>query len=111
MAEVSITINGRHYGISCEDGQEARVRDLGHYVDARLKDIARAGAANSEAHLLVLTTLLLADEIFDLRNDVSYLDAQVRQTEEVRNEEGALVGAIEQIAERIEKVAGRIQNA
>ena len=73
MAEVSITINGRTFGISCEDGQEQRVHDLGRYVDARLKEIAKAGAASNESHLLVLTTLMLSDEIFDLRNDVRKL--------------------------------------
>ena len=77
MAEVSLTINGRTFGISCEDGQEQRVLDLGRYVDARLKDIARAGAAASESHLLVLTALMLSDEVFDLRNEIHALGGRV----------------------------------
>ena len=66
MAEVTLSINGRDYGISCDDGQEQRVQDLGMYVDSRLRDIAKAGAASNESHLLVLTSIMLADEIFDL---------------------------------------------
>jgi len=111
MAEVNITINGRRYGISCENGQEQRVLDLGAYVDSRLKEIARAGAASSEAHLLVLTALMLSDEVFDLRNDVAYLDGQVRQTHGTQTDEAELAGTIEHIAERIEQIAGRIQKA
>ena len=112
MAEVNITINGRTYGISCEDGQEKRVHELGKYVDARLKEIAKAGAASSESHLLVLTSLMLSDEIFDLRSDVRILSSQLSAavgTEEKDETEVAL--AIGMLADRIERIASRIQNA
>lgn len=54
MAEVTLEINGRNYGITCEDGQEQRVKDLGVYVDSRLKEITKAGAASNDMHLMVL---------------------------------------------------------
>ena len=114
MAEVNININGRSFGIACEDGQEQRVMDLSHYVDSRLKDIASAGAATNESHLLVLTTLLLADEVFDLRNDVNTLNqnmgqgAQANENQMSANDEAAVAGAIEDLADRIERIAGRI---
>lgn len=108
MAEVNITINGRSFGISCEDGQEQRVSDLGHYVDSRLKDIAKVGAASNESHLFVLTTLLLADEVFDLRND---LGSKVKGKEANQNDEAAVAEALDQLADRIDQIASRIQNA
>ena len=111
MAEVNITINGRSFGISCEDGQEQRVLDLSQYVDSRLKDIAKAGAASNEAHLFVLTTLLLADEIFDLRNDVGSMSQNLQSAQANQNEEVAVAGAIEDLASRIDRIASRIQNA
>lgn len=111
MAQVDITIHGRSYGISCQDGQEQRVIDLGHYVDARIKDIAKAGGAMSESHLLVLTTLMLADEVFDLRDNLGDLSDQVRRDEANQNEEAVMVDVIEGLAGRIDTVAKRIQNA
>ncbi|HOO81469.1 MAG TPA: cell division protein ZapA [Alphaproteobacteria bacterium] len=111
MAEVNITINGRSFGISCEDGQEQRVLDLSHYVDSRMKDISKAGAASSEAHLMVLTTLLLADEVFDLRNDVGSMSENLQSAQANQNEEAAVAGAIEDLASRIDRIASRIQNA
>ena len=111
MAQVNITINGRSFGISCEDGQEQRVTDLSHYVDGRLKDIAKAGAATNESHLLVLTGLLLADEIFDLRKDVGSINENLQTAQANQNEEAAVAGAIEDLAERIDRIASRIQNA
>jgi cell division protein ZapA len=111
MAEINITINGRTFGISCEDGQEQRVVDLGRYVDARLKEIAKAGAAASESHLLVLTTLMLSDEIFDLRNEVHALGGQINQSQANQNDEEAVANQIGLLAERIERIAHRIQSA
>lgn len=111
MAEVTLTINGRNFGISCDDGQEQRVIDLGHYVDARLKDISRAGAASSESHLLVLTSLLLADEIFDLRDNVSALGGDANQARTLNEDELAVAQAIDTLAERIENIAERVQSA
>ncbi len=111
MSEVNITINGRSFGISCEDGQEQRVADLSHYVDSRLKDIAKAGAASNEAHLLVLTTLLLADEVFDLRNDVGSMSQNLETAQANENNEAAVAHAIDDLADRIDRIASRIQNA
>ena len=111
MGEVNITINGRNYGISCQDGQEQRVNDLGKYVASRLQDIAKAGAANSENHLLVLTTLMLADEIYDLRENMGAVSQQMEATQANQNDEAEVVDAIGQLADRIERIAKRIQNA
>ncbi len=111
MAEITLTINGRNFGISCDDGQEQRVMDLGHYVDGRLKDISRAGAASNEAHLLVLTSLMLADEVFDLRNQISNLGGEDQNVESIKQDELVIAQAIDHLAERIDTIAGRIQKA
>ena len=109
MAEITLTINGRNFGIACDDGQEQRVMELGHYVDSRLKDIARAGAASNESHLLVLTALMLADEIFDLRDSVSELGGQAQDSQVMQQDELVIAQAIDHLADRIETIASRIQ--
>ena len=111
MAELNLMINGRSFGISCDDGQEQRVIDLGHYVDSRLKDIARAGAANNETHLLVLTALMLTDEIFDLREKVSDLGGQAEHANTLQADELVIAQAIDHLAERIDTIADRIKAA
>ena len=60
MAEVTITLNGRAYEIACDAGQEGRIVDLAAYIDQRLSQIARSGGAYNDAHLMVLTSLVLA---------------------------------------------------
>ncbi len=112
MAEISITINGRNYGIACDDGQERRVQELARYVDVRLREIARAGGATNESHLLVLTTIILADEIADMKaSGVPMIQQQatpvgVRMSDE---DEEAIVSAIDLLASRIDAIAGSLQ--
>ena len=109
MAEVSLTIHGRNYNISCEDGQEQRVQGLGRYVDSKLREIAKAGAATTESHLLVLTALLLADEIVDLRDNIAILGDQAEMSTRFQQEEALMVRAIDSLAGRIDIIAERLQ--
>lgn len=111
MAELTLTINGRNYGIACEDGQEQRVMDLAHYVDSKMKDIAAAGAGTSESHLLVLTSLMMADETFDLRDQVGELGNQAEQAGVSQNDELIVAQAIDSLADRIDTIAERIKAA
>ena len=111
MAELTLTINGRNYGISCEDGQEQRVLDLGHYVDAKMKDIGKAGAATSESHLLVLTALMLSDESFDLRDQLSQAGGAPQSSESSQQDELVIAQAIDHLAERIDTIASRVAKA
>ncbi len=111
MAEVNVAINGRNFAIHCEDGQEQRLTDLGHYVDARLKGVSQAGAANNEAHLLVLTALILADEVFELRDEASNLEQHVRSAQSNQNNDADIAQAINELSQRIDSASTRIQNA
>lgn len=117
MAEISITINGRNYGIACDDGQEKRVRELASYVDARLREIARAGAASNESHLLVLTSIILADEIAEARSGIHQHAARTAAAAQppisgvhmTEDDEEAIVSAIDLLAARIDSIAGHLQ--
>ncbi len=115
MSEVTLKINSRGYSLACDDGQEQRLVDLGHYVDGHLQNIAQAGAATNEAHLLVLTSLVLADEIYELRDTVAQLQNSMPQksSEDSANRSGdddvLIAEAIDHLAGKIENIAARIQ--
>ncbi len=40
MALVGVTVNGRSYQVSCDDGQEERVMTLAEYLDERVAEFA-----------------------------------------------------------------------
>lgn len=108
MAEVSVNINGRKYGMECDDGQESRVVDLGQYVDHKVKQIASAGAASGESHLLVLTSLMLADEVMELKKYVANGNTAPADFTTSAEDEALIVKAIDHLAGRIEAIAARM---
>jgi len=110
MARVEISLNNRDYAVACEDGQEARLREISAFADAKMRALAAAKPTASEAQLLVLTMLTLADQIFDLRAEV----AKAR-TGSASGVDGALEErfalAIETLAKRVNAVAKKLANA
>jgi len=63
MASVPITINGRRYEIACDTGQEGQLSRLGRYVDDRVRQLSASVGPLGENKLLVMVSLLLADEL------------------------------------------------
>lgn len=112
MAEVTININGRSYDIACDNGQEGRVVDLAAYIDQRLQQISRSGAAYNDTHLMVLTLLVLADEIFDLRAGEQGPKAARAATQLAStNDDQIVLQALERLTQRIDGIASRVQSA
>jgi cell division protein ZapA len=112
MPQVNVTIHNRPYQIACEDGEEAHDRKLADYIDRRVTDLAQKsgvpGPAGqiTEARLLVMASLLIADELGDAYDDLEELrkappktvpdPATVKMAEEAR---GAASAAKAQLAE------------
>jgi cell division protein ZapA len=75
MAQVTLRINGYAYTIGCKDGEEKHLEAMGAEVGRRI-DIVRASAGPSgESRMLVMAALLMADDIFELRNKLGAADA------------------------------------
>ena len=70
MAQVSVTINGRGYQIACDDGQEAHLNQLGQYVDKRVQELVQAVGQVGDSRLLVMVSLLIADELAETYADL-----------------------------------------
>jgi cell division protein ZapA len=109
MAQVSIRINGRSYDIACEDGQEERLHALAGYVDERVKEIADAVGQIGEQRLLVMTSLLIADELGTAQEKIDDRASAVAEPGSLSAVESeALAENIENMAERVEALAGRL---
>ncbi|MCE9507820.1 MAG: cell division protein ZapA [Alphaproteobacteria bacterium] len=117
MAEVKIYINGRTYDISCDSGQEGRVVDLAAFIDQKLQQISRSGAAYNDAHLMVLTAIVLADELFDTREAATTpkpargAASAPQKASFGKEDELAVARILDHLAERIDGIATRIQQA
>jgi cell division protein ZapA len=111
MAEVNITLNGRAYEIACDPGQEGRIVDLAAYIDQRVQKIARSGGAYNDSHLLALVALVLADELFEAREQVAGAPAAAKAPAASKEDEAALAKLLENLSKRIDGIAQRVQAA
>ncbi|HWF01879.1 MAG TPA: cell division protein ZapA [Caulobacteraceae bacterium] len=102
MALVNLVINGKIYGIGCEDGAEKQLELLGAMVDARAREIAGQGG-QGETRLMLLVALTLADELENAR--VLARDAQAQTA----GGDKALTALEEKAARVIEAAAKRIE--
>ena len=115
MGEVAVTIGGRRYPVSCDDGQEEHVVKLAAYVDRRALELAESIGSVSEARLLVMTSLVVADELADAYDELDRLQSQSKIAERRARVDAETVldsrfaPLVDALAERIESIAGRME--
>lgn len=103
MAQVTVQINGRGYQVACGDGEQERIAGLAGYVDEKVQELVGAIGNVGDQRLLVMASLLLADEVFEAREGGA--SAKAVAAERVRAD------SIEALAERIERLAARLESA
>ena len=105
MAELAVTVNGRSHILTCDDGQEARLRGLAQYLDARVAGFVTRIGQVGEARLLLLAALAIADELSDAR--------EALRREQTRSDAvlEAAAGGVLGLAERVEAIAARLETA
>lgn len=108
MAQVAVEINGRKYQIACDDGQEAHLKRLGDYIDNRVHELVAAVGQVGDARLLVMVSLLIADELSDAYSELSVARGGDGVAARMDKEENLSV-AIENMAERIELIAETLE--
>jgi cell division protein ZapA len=109
MAQVSVTINGRRYQIACDDGQEAHLSRLGAYIDKRVGELVAAVGQVGDARLLVMVSLLVADELSDAYAQLAALKSQDGGAAQRLAAEEELSQRMESLAQRVEDIAERLE--
>jgi cell division protein ZapA len=104
MAQVRVSINGRSYNLGCDDGEEERVERLAKQLDQRVADIAANVGQVGDTRLLLMVSLLLADELAAARNE---LDEAQGAASSVAFENKSL----NQLIRRLESIAATVENA
>ncbi len=108
MAEVSVTINGREYQVACDDGQEEQLQKLSRFVDKKVADLAGSLGQIGDARLLVMASLLVADELSDAYRQLETLEAG-NDGEASGPAETAMGATLDACAQRIEDIATRLE--
>ncbi len=120
MAIVAVKINNREYHLACDDGQEEHLRLLADDVDERVRElVSRMGGNTGEVMGFLLASITMADEIIENKKEIERLSSATRQfaaltaagdgMSEAVYTEGAMAVTLDEIAERIERIAERIE--
>ena len=71
MANVNIKFNNKDYLLSCDDGQEDSLKKLTKFLDKKYSELQDKLGNIGENKLLLITTIQLIDEYFDLKQKVA----------------------------------------
>ena len=70
MANVNIKFNNKDYLLSCDDGQEEDLKNLTKFLDKKYSDLKSKLGNLGENKLLLITSIQVIDEYFDLKKKV-----------------------------------------
>ena len=71
MANVNIKFNNKDYLLSCDDGQEESLKSLTKFLDKKYSELQEKLGNIGENKLLLITTIQLIDEYFELKQRVT----------------------------------------
>jgi|TARA_B110000285_G_C14552280_1_gene349727 cell division protein ZapA len=77
MANVNIKFNNKDYLLSCDDGQEESLKKLTKFLDKKYSELKDKLGNIGENKLLLITTIQLIDEYFDLKQKVTAQKAKL----------------------------------
>jgi cell division protein ZapA len=125
MAQVALDINGRRYEMACDDGEEERLRRVGHFVDQRVRALARQVGPVGENRMLLMVALMISDELLDTVEGGGGMqgneppasgaaggrrEPDADQVDALRAEAGEQAAeALDSVAERLERIAARLE--
>ena len=112
MAAVVVSIAGRTYRMSCEDGEEARLEQLAKYVEGKILAMKEGFGEIGEQRIVVMAALAIADEASDARTRMHDLESSVAalrtELDAARREratlEDKMAAAIDDTAQRLERL-------
>lgn len=104
---VEIQIGGRRFRLQCGPGEVGRVQQLARLVDQCAESLVRGQRGLGEEKLLLLASLMLADQLEEIRGEIERARSQLARAEGVLKDRVAL--AVATAARRLNALAARIE--
>lgn len=123
MKNIEITINGHNYTLACDDGQESHVEQLAEEVSMRAVQLAEGMEGAGETMVLVMTCLMLADELYESRQEAGALhehlammkaaglEMPANTAEDANHAQSMLAHAMNEIADHLDHMAEALNAA
>lgn len=91
MPLVNIMVNNRAYTVACDEGEEEHLRELGTYVDGKVKQLLESVGQVGDPRLILMAALLITDELHEAN---SHLETHQKEL-------GVLSGSHDEIHQRL----------
>ncbi len=116
MAQVSVTINGRQFRMTCEDGQEEHLEALARELDARIGGLRAKFGEIGDTRLTVMAAITVADELAEAGLRVKRLEEELAALQDARAAisdrnkatQASIAAALSAAAERIESITKKL---
>ena len=79
MPHVEITIGGRNFEVACQEGEEHFLHSAAAMLDVEAAHLASQGGRITEARMLLMAGLMLADKTAGLEDQVKEADGKMAQ--------------------------------
>ncbi|HWG03376.1 MAG TPA: cell division protein ZapA [Beijerinckiaceae bacterium] len=118
MAQVSVTIAGRSYRMSCADGEEDHLRGLAQMVDEKIAEMRQSFGEIGDQRLTIMAALTVADEFSEERRRTESLEDELARRSAAQTDVAAasenwavsVANALDEASVRIERIA-QVMNA
>jgi cell division protein ZapA len=115
MLQVNIVVNGHAYSVACDEGEEDHLRELGTFVDSKVRDLVASVGQAGDARLILMAALVLADELAEALARVNSCEAElaalklaVAAERDAQTMNDRAAETLENAAQRIEAIAARL---
>ena len=110
MGQVTVVLNGRTYRLECGEGEENHLIALAEYLGTHVEDMKRKFGQVGDDRLILMASLLVTDELWELRREMEALKASLAAArrdrsvadESAKSAKADLAGRIEAVADRLE---------
>ena len=110
MPKIKLTIGNRPYEIACNDGEEDRISLLAANLNTRVEGISKSLGQASEGMVLVVTALMMEDEIRTLQSgqntSITLQDNEAAIKERINR---CIAEALEPFTEKLEALANSLE--
>ncbi|MEL6279207.1 MAG: cell division protein ZapA [Pseudomonadota bacterium] len=121
MPDVEVSILGRTYKLACQEGQEARLREVAAMLDGYARSFGTGAQDVPENRLMLMIALMCGDELADAKAKLRSLDAALKAdnpaaaqaieaAEAKKGAEEEAADLLNLAAERMERMAERLRD-
>lgn len=110
MGQVSVTLNGRTYRLECGEGEETHLVALAEYLSSHVDTMKRKFGQIGDDRLILMASLLVTDELWELRRQMQELKAslaEARRDRSISDESSKSVQS--DLAQKVSTVADRLE--